>query len=228
MLGYCLAALSLACAATPPAEQAHSSVDRDLRGQSPIDIPEDAASHLARHRVAMHYHETAEHIIHRPHTVEIEVGGADGNGIEFDGKTYLLDQFHFHTPSEHLVASRRFPIELHLVHHSEDGEVLVVGVLFEEGRTSAFLEQILRDAPITVGRVDRDVPLDVSDLFPDDSHFYSYRGSFTTPPYTEGVEWLVLRSHPEASDEQIVRLLLLEGGNAREVQGRHGRVVEGF
>jgi carbonic anhydrase len=207
---------------------AHATSAAHHHAQSPIDIPNSASALSADHRVELHYHQTAEHIVHRQHTIEIEVKGADGNGIDFDGETYLLDQFHFHTPSEHLVAGQRFPIELHLVHRNRNDEVLVVGVLFQAGEASLFLEQILRDAPVKVGRVDRDAALDVSDLFPDESHFYSYRGSFTTPPYTEGVDWLVLRSHPEASNDQIVRLLVLEGGNARDVQDRNDRAVEGF
>ena len=206
----------------------HATPVGDLQAQSPIDIPDSASAGAAHHRVEMHYHETVERIIHREHTVEIEVGGADGNGIDFDGKTYLLGQFHFHTPSEHLVAGERFPIELHLVHRSSSDEVLVVGVLFRSGEPSTFLEQILTDAPVSIGRVDRDKSLDVNELFPEESHFYSYRGSFTTPPYTEGVDWLVLRSNPEASSDQIVRLLLLEGGNARDVQEQNDRPVEEF
>ena len=206
----------------------HPSDSSDHRAQSPIDIPEDATMHPADHRVEMHYHETFEHIVHRQHTIEIEVGGANHNGIQFDNENYLLEQFHFHTPSEHLIGHRRFPIELHLVHRNESGEVLVVGILFQAGEQSEFLEQILRDTPVTIGRVDRDNVLNVADFFPAESHFYSYRGSFTTPPYTEGVDWLILHAHPSASNDQIVRLLLLEGGNARDVQKRNDRPVEDF
>ena len=96
------------------------------------------------------------------------------------------------------------------------------------GQASPFLEQILNNTPATLGSRDRNVYLDISDLFPEERHFYSYRGSFTTPPFTEGVEWLLLRSHPQASAEQIVRLLVLEGGNARDVQDKNDRAVEGF
>ncbi len=237
LVGHCVAvALVVGCASPstigevegPGAHVAHAASAEGHHAQSPIDIPDARSARPADHRVELHYHETAEHIVHRQHTIEIQVGGADGNGIDFDDETFLLDQFHFHTPSEHLVEGRRFPIELHLVHRNASGEVLVVGVLFRSGQTSRFLEKILRDAPVAVGRVDRDDALDVRDLFPDETHFYSYRGSFTTPPYTEGVDWLVLREHPEASNDQIVRLLLLEGGNARGVQDRNDRAVEGF
>jgi len=196
------------------------------RAQSPIDLPPEGTYASDTHRVALHYHDTFEHIIHREHTVEVKVD--PGSSLDFDGRSYVLEQFHFHTPSEHLVAGKRFPAELHLVHHSAEGEVLVVGVLIEMGEASPFLERILRDTPEDLRRVDRGKTLNVTEILPDASHFYSYRGSFTTPPFTEGVEWLVLETHPEASAEQLVRLLVLEGGNARDVQDQNSRVIEDF
>jgi carbonic anhydrase len=211
-----------------PEREAHSSPSKDNHAPSPIDIPEQAAAPAEPHRIALHLHETAEHIIHRKHTIELDVDPDYESGIDFDGQTYVLDQFHFHTPSEHLIGGHRYPVELHLVHRSSQNEVLVVGILFASGKESQFLEQILRDTPESLATRDRDVSLDLSDLFPEEQHFYSYRGSFTTPPYTEGVEWLVLRSHPEASAEQIVRLLILEWGNARDVQKKNDRSVERF
>jgi len=225
--------LSIGCAHTGDAAHGaapdpHRSTSSEKHAQSPIDIPEQSAAPAAPHRIAMHYHETAEHIIHREHTIELDVDPDDDSGIDFDGQTYVLDQFHFHTPSEHLIGGHRYPVELHLVHRSSQNEVLVVGILIAMGEESKFLEQILRDTPESLGSRDGDTSLDISKLFPEESHFYSYRGSFTTPPYTEGVEWLVLRSHPEASAEQIVRLLILEGGNARDVQQTNDRMVEGF
>ena len=48
-----------------------------------------------------------------------------------------------------------------------------------------------------------------------------------TPPYDEGIQWLILAEHPAVSAEQVVRLLLLKGGNARDVQPLGDRVVEG-
>lgn len=60
----------------------------------------------------------------------------------------------------------------------------------------------------------------------DHIRYYQYRGSLTTPPYTESVEWLVLKDVFEASPEQIQRINQLEGDNARRVQALYNRVVE--
>jgi carbonic anhydrase len=193
------------------------------QAQSPIDIPWPISNEPPLHEITLRYDDTAEHLVHKAHTIEAEYD--EGSSVVFDGRPYQLEQFHFHTPSEHLVAGQRFPIELHLVHHDSEGRALVVGILFETGPHSAFLARILADAPSAIGRVDRDRPLNVGTLFPQDSHFYAYVGSFTTPPFSEGVQWLILDQHPRASAEQVVRLLVLEGGNARDAQPRHGRTV---
>lgn len=150
-----------------------------------------------------------------------------GSAVEFDGRQYALEQLHFHTPSEHLIAHRRFPVELHLVHHDGEGRALVLGLLFEVGPPNPFLERILQDAPRDIGRIDLESHLDVSKLFPEEKHFYSYEGSLKTAPYQEGIQWLILSEHPTVSPEQSVRLLVFEGGNARPVQPLNGRAIDG-
>jgi carbonic anhydrase len=60
----------------------------------------------------------------------------------------------------------------------------------------------------------------------DRQSFYHYRGSLTTPPYTETVEWLLLKDIRTASPTQIATINSLEGDNARHVHALHGRVVD--
>lgn len=57
--------------------------------------------------------------------------------------------------------------------------------------------------------------------------FFRYRGSLTTPPYTEGVEWIVIQDVAEASAEQlaIFRKMLPSPSNARAVQPLNQRRV---
>ncbi|MBW2422700.1 MAG: carbonic anhydrase family protein [Deltaproteobacteria bacterium] len=219
----------VACASdgsAPAMAGSRQDATQNGRAQSPIDLPSHGMAYPNGHSVALHYGSTAEHIIHRDHTLELKYDA--GSSLEYDGRSFALEQVHFHTPSEHLVAGQRYPVELHLVHHDAEDRVLVVGILFQTGAKSEFLEEILQNAPEEIGRIDRDQTMSVKDLFPDESHFYAYEGSFTTPPYTEGVQWLVLKSHPQVSAEQVVELLVLEGGNAREIQRRHRRAVEDF
>ncbi|MFT7465286.1 MAG: carbonic anhydrase [Pseudohongiellaceae bacterium] len=72
----------------------------------------------------------------------------------------------------------------------------------------------------------REETIDVRQLLDAGLSHYSYRGSLTTPPYTETVRWLVLRGIRTASREQIQRLRDLEGNNARHIQPLGGRSVE--
>ena len=56
--------------------------------------------------------------------------------------------------------------------------------------------------------------------------FYAYGGSLTTPPCTEGVQWLVLKEPIELSGDQIHRFIRAYGPIARPVQPRHDREIQ--
>ena len=48
-------------------------------------------------------------------------------------------------------------------------------------------------------------------LLPKDGKYYHYYGSLTTPPCTEGVNWSVLKTPIEVSEEQIQKFKTLMG-----------------
>ena len=54
---------------------------------------------------------------------------------------------------------------------------------------------------------------------------YHYKGSLTTSPYTESVNWYVMKRIFEASPEQIERINAIEGDNARHTQARYERDI---
>jgi carbonic anhydrase len=148
--------------------------------------------------------------------------------IVFDDDLYLLEQFHFHVPSEHTVDQRHYPMELHLVHHNERHEVAVVAVFMEEGKHNPFFETFLEHAPPQVGGIvdDHDHTVNPIDLLPERRTYYRYSGSFTTPPCSEGVIWAVLHDSIEVSAEQIKKFRMLLGyDNVRPTQPLHKRFV---
>ena len=49
--------------------------------------------------------------------------------LKYGGTTYTFLQFHFHAPAEHAVAGGLGAAELHMVHKSADGKLLVLGVI---------------------------------------------------------------------------------------------------
>lgn len=115
-------------------------------------------------------------------------------------QTYGLLQFHAHAPSEHTIDGESFPMEVHFVHQNDAGKLAVVGVMVEEGERNepySHLAEALRDSGRTV-TVD-----DVSSLLPSERGYYTYSGSLTTPPCTEGVRWIVLEEPITMSPEQL-------------------------
>ena len=47
---------------------------------------------------------------------------------------------HLHSPSENMIQGKSFPMELHLVHASEKGELAVVAVMYEQGKKNQALD----------------------------------------------------------------------------------------
>jgi len=115
-------------------------------------------------------------------------------------KEYVLQQFHFHTPSEHRIELEYFPFEIHFVYKSPDGASLALGALFEvttDGSTTDLLTSLAaRLGAITKpGSVTETGPLDLQPIqkFFQRTPLFYYVGSLTTPPCNDGVVWLVAK-----------------------------------
>lgn len=143
----------------------------------------------------------------------IEAEAAAGNSIRLGGRDYALAQFHIHHPSEHLIAGRRFPLEIHFVHKGEGGEIVVVGVLVREGTENATLARVLASIDKMPGGT-----IDPARLLPAARSFYRYEGSLTTPPCSEVVHWIVLDTPITASRSQVQAVEAIYPFNARPLQ----------
>lgn len=206
---------------------AYIAEEHNGNAQSPINIlsGETVEGH---HDLTLHYQPSGQHISNLGHTVEAFY--EPGSTVEFDGQVYELQQFHFHTPSEHLVDGITYPMEMHMVHtlRGNPEKYLVIGVLFREGRENGTLNAVLSAVPEHAGET-RDVPgaiISASDILDFSGHYFHYEGSLTTPPYTETVTWLVMKDIHEASPGQIDRMNTLEGNNARHIQDLHARPID--
>ncbi|KAG6835705.1 hypothetical protein H0H93_015480 [Arthromyces matolae] len=118
---------------------------------------------------------------------------------QLNGRVYQLKQFHFHTPSEHLIFGEHYPLEVHFVHQAADGSKLVLGAVFDftpnNGATTAFVNALGRQVlqvinPGTKTRVQNVNFSQFVTLF-QTGNLFQYSGSLTTPPCSEGVTWLV-------------------------------------
>jgi len=194
----------------------------DGRYQSPIDIVDPIEANLGS--IGLAYRGSTISLLNNGHTIEIEVG--EGNSLTIDGKTFVLKQFHVHSPSEHRIEGESFPLEAHFVHQNDQGELAVVGVLFRDGPRNEGLATIGGLAPTRVGE-SAPIAMRIVDLkiVPKESAYYRYSGSLTTPPCTEGILWLVLKTEMTISKDQVAGFVKHIGEDARGPQPLNGRLV---
>ncbi|KAJ3401080.1 hypothetical protein HDV05_000696, partial [Chytridiales sp. JEL 0842] len=78
--------------------------------------------------------------------VQFKKAGWDASTTQIDGNNYTLLQMHMHSPSEHHVEGRYYPLEAHFVHASAEGKLSVLGVFFEIGESSVdFVKEIVKN-----------------------------------------------------------------------------------
>ena len=199
----------------------------DGSAQSPINVANAIPTPLRN--LDFNYHPAQLTIVNNGHTIQGSYGQrhqGDGGSITVDGTEYRLLQFHFHWPSEHMVNGRQFLMELHLVHQNEHGGLGVVGVLLERGEYNRGLEPFWANLPVTPGSTkDPKMFFDINTVLPADQRTFRYPGSLTTPPCSEDVKWLLLRTPVEIASSQAEMFRSIIGYNARYVQPLHGREV---
>ena len=190
--------------------------------QSPVNMNRFIEAELPNPKV--YYTGNAQEVVNNGHTIKVSTIGK--NEFTIDGIPFDLVQFHFHTPSENTINGKHFPMEAHLVHKSKDGEYLVVAVMFQEGKPNLALSRILADLDPRPNHPQKLKEMfNPGDLFPKKVDYYRYDGSFTTPPCTEGVRWIVLKTPVEASKEQLEQMQKIMGHNNRPTQPLHARVI---
>ena len=193
--------------------------------QSPIDIRTKAIKGEALPAIEFAYKPGAAKIVDNGHT--IQVVPAPGDAITIGGHRYELTQFHFHKPSEESIDGKRRDMVAHFVHKDESGKLAVVAVLLQTGATNPMVAALWNNLPAhKESEVDvKGVQIDPADLLPSDRGYYTFEGSLTTPPCSEGVTWYVLKSPAQLSSGEIARFGKAYPMNARPVQPLNGRVV---
>ncbi len=159
------------------------------------------------------------------HTVEVEETG--DNGIEINDSTYSFKQLHFHAHSEHAVDGQYRAMELHLVHQNElTGKRVVLGVFIEPGAPNPLFQQVLDHLPATANEpVETHLLFQLADWLPASKEYYTYAGSLTTEPFSEGLDWYVFKEPIRLSPDQINAFVAKFHHNARPLQHLVGRKV---
>lgn len=193
--------------------------------QSPIDVNSSFTSESPK-SVFMDYGDTGVTIVNNGHTIQINYDS--GSSTFMNGHEYNLLQFHFHTPSENTVNGSQYPMEMHLVHADEHGKLLVVGLLFEEGDENPLFAKFWDFLPRHNGEVPSDLRISITDIMPAETDFFTFDGSLTTPPCSEGVQWFMMEEPAEASRAQMDKFMSIFGPNARPTQPLNGRIIGQF
>ncbi len=194
------------------------------KNQSPVNIQDPVEAELDT--LTFNYRSDISNIVHNGHTVQINIE-PDSQFSDGDD-TFELKQFHFHTPSENLIAGKSFPLEAHFVHVDDQGNLAVVAVMFAEGDENLAIKNLWSTLPKKAGD-QHSLPGTARDyliLLPEKMDYYHYNGSLTTPPCSEGVRWFVFKQAVTVSKKQIDKFYKAIGhSNNRPVQTLYGRKV---
>eukprot|EP01041_Mallomonas_annulata_P000403 gene403-731_t len=182
--------------------------------------------------------------------------------VTYNGAAYIMLQVHFHSPSEHAINGKLAAAEVHLVHKNVvTGSLLVVGALMEVDTKAKSNNDVLQmiwettktknpsinmadaaavaDAIHCEAHVTSTKKFNAYSILPKSKDYYTYMGSLTTYPCTEGVKWIVFDEAVKISslDLQVLRgsvklnpetVISPAGNDNRPVQPLNGRVVSHY
>jgi carbonic anhydrase len=190
--------------------------------QSPIDIK--GAVKGSATPITFNYKSSPLVVVNNGHTIQANY--APGSSISIDGEKYALLQFHFHIPSEHQIAGKASPMEVHLVHRNAAGKLAVVGVMINKGEENPLISKVWQAIPPFDKKTIENTTIDAANLLPPNKSYYSYEGSLTTPPCSEGVKWHLFTTSISLSDRQINTFKKLYQVDARPIQPIGDRKIE--
>lgn len=189
--------------------------------QSPLDLTGAIKAELPA--LEVRWRAGGGTLVNNGHTLQVEL--PDGGRLLRGARAYELLQFHFHAPSEHLVAGTRFAMEVHFVHRRADSQGLgVLGVFMIPGAANPAFAGLARAFPGAPGGA-VEVSVDPAALLPARLDYWTYEGSLTTPPCSEIVDWTVVQQPLAVDPADIARFTALYSMNARPVVPSNRRYI---
>ena len=194
--------------------------------QSPINITQ-AIETETKQKIKIDYKVSPHDVVFNGHTVQVNTQDKSDYLI-LDQQKYFLQQFHFHTPSENQIQGKSFPLELHFVNQDAQGKLTVLAVMFVLGHENSEWNKFWSD--LSNKENDNKVlshQINLDKLLPKKREYYRTLGSLTTPPCTEGVDWIIFEQPLTISNTQLSELkaLLHHHANNRPIQPQNGRRV---
>lgn len=194
--------------------------------QSPIDI---RGAHLDKSLQPIEFHYISGPVTLENNGKTVVVHVDPGSYIVAAGVRYELQEFHFHHPSEEAVKGKLTDMDVHLVHKSADGKVAVIAVRLsmERGDPNAVLAALWPHLPAKPGATEKVTDMvNAGGFLPADRGYWTYMGSLSVPPCTEGVRWFVFEDVLSISRSQFRALTSIFPMNSRPLQDPHGRRIE--
>jgi carbonic anhydrase len=143
------------------------------RLQAPIDLRNATLADLPSLKID--YKPVPLGIIDNGHTIQVKY--PSGSTLSVGTKTYALQQFHFHHPSEERINGKEFPLVVHLVHADNEGHLMVIAVLFEIGSANALIDTLWRNVLAQKEGVHElsSVAVQASELLPSDLSYFTFQ-----------------------------------------------------
>jgi carbonic anhydrase len=200
--------------------------------QSPVNLsrPQDGEGDSLR----FEYFASQLVILNNGHTIEFHT---DKGSVFHNGKAdFLLKQIHFHTPSEHTINGKSYPMEIHFVHGpslasqaegvGNANQSAVVSVMATLGERNPALDTLFTNIPKQGQK--KSIPgifINPASFLPHSKGYFYYPGSLTTPPCSEGVQWHVFKEPIQISKQQLQHYRTFFKNNARPLQPLRDRIV---
>jgi carbonic anhydrase len=137
-------------------------------------------------------------------------------------REYYLQAIQFHRPSEHKINGEDQILEMQIFHKSDNEQVAVLAVFVKLGKESPEFDKLI--ALLENNKKDVWSDFNVGKVLNKNDKIFFYDGSLTTPPCTEGIKWLVMKTPVEMSQIQVDKIigLALKGiVNVRPLQEFH-------
>lgn len=172
-------------------------------------------------RVSGTYHHLSRVKIHdvgNTLSADLQPGGI----LTINDRQFDLFEAHCHTPSEHTIRGTPADLELHLVHQDSAGKIAVIGLLFDRAPGTHAVDVLITPPPTSAPL---DEPLGIRHLLPEGSRRFVYTGTRTTPPLTQGVQWVVYEEVQSVGADALAAFSGRYGPNNHPIQPLNGRSV---
>jgi carbonic anhydrase len=195
------------------------------RFQSPIDIRDGVGVDLPS--IKFDFKPSKFRLVDSGKTIEVHY--LEGGAVSVMRHYHRLTHIEFRHPAEERINGKSFGMSMQLHLRDMQGRLAAVSVLLvPSGSENPFIQQIWNHIPLVRNEpvAPPDVMLNIADALPKDQAYYTYMGSLTTPPCTEGVTWYVLKNPVAVSAEQIGIFARLYPNNSRPLQASSSRLIK--